>query len=162
MSDTYHEPLARLSPPKSHRHVWCTIWQFVWLRITKCEGMYSVENWIATFWKRWLSDSSTVNLFLSNCNHLIRLGVWLGIIMIMMPGHPTEYKFVEITLLLVVKFSVDLDTTSVPYTMLILVMPPELKGSANPYSAPIWSLAAANSLVPWAHSSSQSQSVNKI
>ena len=58
MSDTYHEPLAKLSLQKNRRHVWCTIWQFVRLRITKCQGMCSVENRIATFWKRWLGDSS--------------------------------------------------------------------------------------------------------
>ena len=28
------------------------------LRITKCKRMCSVENRIATFWKRWLGDSS--------------------------------------------------------------------------------------------------------
>ena len=56
---TYHEPLAKLSLQKNRRHVWCTIWQFVRLRITKREGMCSVENRIVTFWKRWLGDSSS-------------------------------------------------------------------------------------------------------
>ena len=36
MSDTHHEPLAKLSLQKNRRHVWCTIWQFVRLRITGC------------------------------------------------------------------------------------------------------------------------------
>ena len=63
MSDTYHEPLAELSLQKNCRHVWYTIWQFLRLRITKYEEMCSVENRIATFWKRWLGDSITEPAF---------------------------------------------------------------------------------------------------
>ena len=47
ITGSYNKLWATLSLQRNGRHVWCTFWQFIQLRIPKSEGMYSVENQIA-------------------------------------------------------------------------------------------------------------------